>query len=89
MKQVKQNLFNALNCIEKIIDLEDFPAYRSIQKGLISSIESINNNNIELAKKHLSFCLRLLNEAPPKNSNLGYEALIQMDAAFKLINSIN
>ena len=66
---------------------EDFSAYHDIKKDLIEALRFVNTNDIDSAKKHLSFCFRLLSEAPSRNADLGYETLQKIDAAYKKLSS--
>lgn len=71
--------------LDEILKQENFSAYQQIRQSLNDTIDLILNNKIEESRKEIAFSIRLLQEAPPKDKDLGYETLIKMDAIHKQI----
>lgn len=80
------HITKAINNLDIIIKNDSFEVFPEIKEILTETIYLIEKSNNEEAKKKLNYCFRLLREAPPRNADLGYNTLIQLDEALKLLS---
>lgn len=84
----KEDIQNIIQILDSILKEEDFSAYRKLKHNYINAIKLLENNSpIQEIKSELEFTIRILMEAPPKNKELGLQALIAMDLVYKKIES--
>lgn len=84
MENIIENIRQAIENIDIIIAEDQFEVYPEVKSILISVITLIEDSQFSMAEKNLSYCFRLLREAPPKNEKVGIDALVSIDNAIKL-----
>lgn len=90
MKAIEANISLAIENVSKIVQSESFAAYFDVLDGLKLALQLVQQGDLNSAQKHLSYSFRILREAPPRNNELGYDSLVKIDAASKLIlNQLN
>jgi hypothetical protein len=89
MENIIENIRQAIENIDIIISEDQFEVYPDIKSNLISTISLIEDSQFSIAEKNLSYCFRLLREAPPKNEKVGIETLLLIDESYKQIKDFN
>lgn len=87
------NIYNAsllVSDLQLLIELnqellrnESFPAYKCISDKLKESKDCVYQNDFESLKRNIGFCIRSLQEAPPKNESIGRDFLHRLDLFYK------
>jgi len=90
MEEIESSISEAIENINKILQQETFAAYSDVLAGLTLALKLVHQGDLNSAQKHLFHSFRILREAPPRDNELGYDTLVKIDTASKLIlNQLN
>jgi hypothetical protein len=79
MNEIETLLKAAHAQIEEIVREENFGAYQDVKTAIENSIDLIKMQEMEKCKQRIFFSIRMIMEAPPRNSELGLALLQKLD----------
>lgn len=88
MEDLVSDIQNVITKIDLIIENDDFKAYSELKNCYEEALQIISKGGSkEDVKNTIKFTIRMLQEAPPQNRELGMDTLIAMDKVFKKLST--
>ena len=88
VNEIENEIKDAMGNLDIIIEQENFSAYYDVRKSLNTAVKFLTDNMVKDCQKEISFSIRLVTEAPPKDVDLGYSTLLQLDSIYKKLATL-